>query len=184
MPETDTTVSGKTRNWYMFCRNDHFWRQKLSLVHCTKVYQRLWQNFVSTASNLMKQPWQPMIKQHKGLDDGKCYAFQTLKLSLKGVKELAWKKKWKKRIRNWIKNRMQKSHSKLTFFWKKWFFQMLQSTAYALFQSQTVLRKRMAKKEEKFIELFSFLMQKTTKQKKQKNNNQTYLLTSERSVTS
>jgi len=61
---------------------------------------------------------------------------------------------------------------------------MLQSTAYALFQSQTVLRKRMAKKEEKFIELFSFLMQKPTEQKKQKNNNQTYLPTSERSVTS
>jgi len=45
---------------------------------------------------------------------------------------------------------------------------MPQSTAYALFQSQTELRKRMAKKEEKFIELLSFLMQKTTEQKKQK----------------
>ena len=45
---------------------------------------------------------------------------------------------------------------------------MPQSTAYALFLSQTELRKRMGKKEEKFIEFLSFLMQKTTEQKKQK----------------
>jgi len=50
----------------------------------------------------MKQPWQPMVEWHKGLDDGKGYAFQTLRLSLEGVKEQAWKKKQKKRIRNWI----------------------------------------------------------------------------------
>jgi len=50
----------------------------------------------------MKQPWQPMIERHKGLDEGKRYTFQTLGLSLEGVKEQAWKKKRKKRIRNQI----------------------------------------------------------------------------------
>jgi len=81
-----------------------------------------------------------------------------------------------------LKNKKQ--HKKATqnlLFSKEMVLSMPQSTAYALFQSQTELRKRMAKKEEKFIELLSFLMQKMTEQNA-KTNNQTYLPTSERSV--
>jgi len=29
LPETDTTVSGKTRNWYVLSRNNCFWKQKI-----------------------------------------------------------------------------------------------------------------------------------------------------------
>jgi len=76
IPETDTCspetiVSGN---------------KKFSVEKCTGGYDEILRPQQST---LMKRPWWPMIERHEGLDEGKRYAFQTLRLSLEGVKEQA-----------------------------------------------------------------------------------------------
>jgi len=101
-------------------------------------------NMIGTrATNLGQPPWQPLTEEHIGLDEGKHYTCQILELPSHFPFEQVCFKKRKEKISfsflkgpwSWCNTINTKKTLKTYFFSTKKPFSMLQSTAYALFQS-------------------------------------------------
>jgi len=189
-PESDSTVSGKTRSWYVLQKWSFLETKKLSHLNHRKVYQRPPWKFESAAINLMKTTMAAHDRTMLGSWWRKALCLPKFKSIFKRHQGEVLKKR-KKMIRKSIYNRGQswatknnrRKPLKTYFFWKRRSFQAHNQPHMLPFDSNQSCAKEW-KKDEKFIEFIEFFDTKNDRPKRVKTNNQTYLATLERSIAS